>query len=444
MRFRYEGVTFPKGNDPGQVNFNAINTGSPLLIGNFAPVFDTDQDRTLFRFRTRLGLDADLDYGITAGLRFATGDTAAPVSTNATFGSNGGDFSKYAVWLDRAFLKFQDQNDTLNLSVGRFDNPFWQATDLVWYSELGFDGIAAKAKYEVSPGLTPFVVAGAFPIFNTALNAAYAIETDGGDSGFPSELPSTDKYLFGGQLGVNERFSPDYNLRVAAAYYDFTNVQGQVSLPCQVASASDVCSTDLTRPSYAQNGNTYIALRNIVFVPGTVNDYQFFGLASQFRPVVASAELDFANFNPIHVVLDGEYVRNLGFDKNAIIASGSPTNPGPANNTGPTNVPGTSGPYEGGDQGFMARLTVGDTKIQHLWDWNAHVAYKYLESDAVMDAFTDPDFGLGGTNLKGFIVGANLGIAENVSTSVRWMSANNVAGIPYAVDVLLVDLNAKF
>ena len=28
-------------------------------------------------------------------------------------------------------------------------------------------------------------------------------------------------------------------------------------------------------------------------------------------------------------------------------------------------------------------------------------------SDAVIDAFTDPDFGLGGTNLKGYTVGGS-------------------------------------
>ena len=61
-----------------------------------------------------------------------------------------------------------------------------------------------------------------------------------------------------------------------------------------------------------------------------------------------------------------------------------------------------------------------------------------------IDAFVDSDFGLGGTNLKGYFVGGNLGLATNVWASARWMSANNIAGVPYAVDVVQVDLNAKF
>ena len=76
----------------------------------------------------------------------------------------------------------------------------------------------------------------------------------------------------------------------------------------------------------------------------------------------------------------------------------------------------------------MARVTVGYPQLKQLWDWNAYVAYKYLESDATVDAFTDPDFGLGGTNLKGYILGFNLGLGQNVWTSVKWLSANAIAG----------------
>ena len=70
--------------------------------------------------------------------------------------------------------------------------------------------------------------------------------------------------------------------------------------------------------------------------------------------------------------------------------------------------------------------------------------YRYLETDAVLDAFTDSDFGLSGTNLKGFIVGATLGLAEHVTLGARWMSADQVAGPKFAVDVLQADLQAGF
>ena len=45
-----------------------------------------------------------------------------------------------------------------------------------------------------------------------------------------------------------------------------------------------------------------------------------FGLASKFRPVVLSGQLDLAHFNPVHVILDGEYVRNIAWNRNDIAA----------------------------------------------------------------------------------------------------------------------------
>lgn len=440
IRARYEGDYFSPGNSGFYENFSAINTGSPfneddLTNPYYPPTFNTTQDRNRFRFRARLGADVNLFDGFSAGLRIATGENSSPVSTNQTFGANGGNFSKYALWLDRAFVKYQPTQEFVG-SVGRFDNPFWSPTDLVWHRDLGFDGIALQAKQEIAEGFTPFFVGGAFPVFNTDLNAGLNTATIEG----PVKLASRDKWLFGAQGGFSARVEPETNLTIAFAYFDFTNVKGRLSSECFVISASDICDTDLLRPSFAQKGNTYMRLRNVPLIttPFTTTPFQYYGLASDFRPVVASAQLDLAHFNPINIVLDAEYVWNTAFDRNAVAAVAVWPN------NFASTPDGSPGPYNGGNQGWLARLTVGNKQIKHLWDWNAHVGYKYLESDAMVDAFVDSDFGLGGTNLKGYFIGGNVGLGENIWASVRWMSANNIAGLPYAVDIVQLDLNARF
>jgi hypothetical protein len=447
FRARYQGNFFPAGNDQADaVNFNAINTGSPYdaSVANQvnAPTYNATQNREQARLRARLGMDADLTNGFSAGLRIATGDSNSPVSTNQTLGASGGDFSKYSLWLDRGYLQYQGWSGDLTLALGRFDNPFWSPTDLVWYRELGFDGVAVQAKREIYEGFTPFAVAGAFPIYNTDLNAGSNLLDP--NTGLGVKSPSADKWLFGGQVGFAQRFAPESGFRFAVAYYDFDNVQGQLSSPCSVESSSDVCDTDLTRPSFAQKGNTYMPLRSIIADPpgtgnnnGTINQFEYFGLVGQYRPVVASAQLDFGDFHPVHVVLDGEYVWNSAFDRNLMNAATT------INNRAGT-PDGSIGPFNGGNQGWLGRITVGNKEIKHLWDWNVHAGYKYLESDATLDAFVDSDFGLGGTNLKGYFLGGNVGLSENVWATLRWMSATNIGGIPYAVDVLQVDLNARF
>jgi hypothetical protein len=446
VRVRYQGAFFPKGNDQiDAINFNAVNTGSPYDFAspNNIPTYDTTKDRNQVRFRARLGMDADLTNGFDAGIRIATGQDNSPVSTNQTFGNSGGDFSKYSLWLDRGFIRYQNINQEIAVQLGRFDNPFWSPTDLVWYNELGFDGFAVQAKHQVNEWFTPFGVAGIFPLFNTPVNStANLFSVD-------PELGSRDRWLFGGQLGFGTHVDGDTQIRLAAAFYDFEGVQGQVSSLCDIASSSDVCDTDLTRPSFAQKGNTYMALRNLdeSLTLGAVNQFQFFGLVQKFRPVVASAQIDFAQFNPYHIIIDGEFVWNSAFDRSLtnVMPGQFLGGPGVAiNNRGGTPIPNIIGPFNGGDQGWMARVTVGNKDIKTFGDWNVYAAYKFLESDATLDAFVDPDFGLGGTNLKGYIIGANLGVSNNVWAALKWMSATNIGGIPYASDVVLVDLNARF
>jgi hypothetical protein len=457
VRVRYEGDFFPKGNDPysaSAVNYNAINTGSPYntlggTVGSsnpyFWPTYDTDQDRNRARVRARLGLEADLYNGFYAGLRIATGDSNSPVSFNQTLGGSGGNFSKYGIWLDRAYIRYRMWNDDLAFQIGRFDNPFFRPTDLVYHQDLGFDGFATKAKYEIMPGITPFVVAGAFPIFNTDLNAGSNFDFP--KDTIPGKAPSHDKWMFGGQLGSNVHVVPEIDFTFGAAYYDFTNVQGRLSSPCYVFGTTDFCNTDLTRPSFAQRGNSYMALRNIVPQFDSSHNlypqYQYFGLASAFRDVVVSGRLDLGHFDPVHIILDGEYVRNVAWNRDDIAAKVL-ANPLPAGPTAGCSSPPCPQIYAGGNQGWLARLSVGHRELKELWDWNAFVGYKYLESDAVIDAFTDSEFGLGGTNLKGYFIGGNVALGPNVWATVRWMSANQVAGAPYASDIVQLDLNARF
>jgi len=448
FRARYESDLFPRGNaNTGAFpNFNSINTGSPYDTSqsnlNFPSQNNVDQNRDRFRIRARIGLDADLGEGFTLGFRLATGENDSPVSENQTLGgapngAQGGEFSKYAIWIDRAHLDYTlpPVVDGLKAKfmVGRFDNPFF-STSLIYADDLGFDGVAGTTSYDTGfYGLTPFVTAGAFPIYDTDFNFA---------SNQPSKYASRDKYLFGAQLGTDLAINDDYAAKLAVAYYDYSNIAGKLSSPCIVNSAADVCDTDDTRPSFAQNGNTYFALRDIVPTVannnGTTLQYQYFGLASNFRELALTGEVDFSNFDPLaHIWVNGEYVKNLGFDKSSIAAKA-------VNNRGPQTATSTTGDFVGGNTGYFIYGNVGQKELNQRWDWHVTLGYKYVESDAVVDGLDDSDFGLGGTNLKGYIAGADLAISPQVFVRLRYLSADAIAGPTYRADVLQLDMNAKF
>ena len=445
FRLRYEDDLFPHGNDDTGAfpNFNAINTGAPYDVSaqnsNFPPSLNVDENRDRLRLRARLGVLADLGDGFNIGIRLATGENDSPVTENQTLGgapggSQGGNFAKDAVWIDRAYLSYTPNLDidlAMTLEAGRFDNPFF-TTNMIWADDIGFDGVAALATYQLDDNVTPYLTAGAFPVYNTDFNFA---------SNQPAKFPNNNKWLYAVQAGSNVKFSDDYAAKFGIGDYLFTNVAGKLSAPCTVLTTADGCSTDDDRPSFAQNGNSYMSLRNIIPTTandnGTIDQYQYFGLASGFNELAFTGEFDARNFDPTDIWLVGEYVHNLAFNKQDIANKA-------VNNRGGTTISNAVGGYEGGDNGFYVNVNVGAKQLTQRWDWNAMLGYKYIESDAVVDAFNDSDFGLGGTNLKGYILSGNVALEKNVWVRLRYMSADSIVGPPYKSDVFQFDLNAKF
>ncbi len=465
--------------------------------GQTPPTYNTTQRRQQARIRFRFGADMNLGENFTSGFRIGTGQNGSPVSGNQTLGGSGtaqngqagnagGNFSSYSIWLDRAFVKYEigDNPDRMAaLSFGRFDNPFYTPTTIMWANDIGFDGIAAQARYKILKGVTPFATIGIFPYFNSDLNFPTTEQ---------SKTSSYDKYLYAGQVGLDWKITKDLNFKGSVGYYYFQNAQGQVSTPMVTPSNQTQGNTDDSRPTFAQRGNTYMQLRNIQKVnayptnsdpavsayvtnnttanyidnpdyaagnaippaPGLVplpqyqNQFQYFGLITPYNILSANGRLEYRHWEPFVLSLSGEWDQNIAFNRSNILSAG-PT-PGPDNNyndtliTGPMNNINSGGNFSGGNNAWITQLKVGSGALQKRWDWDFGVAYRYVESDAVIDGFCDSDFGGGGTNLKGWSVGGNLALSKNVFLGARWLSATGIAGPTYKADILQLDLNARF
>jgi hypothetical protein len=438
IRVRSENTMLPNSNAPADFfpNFNSINTGAPYdaSISNtqMYPQYNVDQDRHRTRLRARVGTDITLGDGFNGGIRIATGESNSPTSPNQTFGASGGNFSKYSLWLDRAFISYDagpGDGEELTFLGGRFDNPF-MSTEIMWDDDLGFDGLALRGKVRMTDEVSTFFSGGYFPVYNTDFNFA---------SNQTAKFESTDKWLSGAQFGIEWKIATDLTAKVSVAYYDYSNIQGQLSEKYIPVTDKDAGSTDSLRPSFAQRGNTYIPLRNIDNSTAT-NDfgnkyqYQYYGLASKFRNLTGNARIDYDGFDdisssPVRISLVGEVIKNTAFDVNKSNA---------INNFGDNNN------YEGGDEAWNLAFIVGNPALESFGDWQASLGYRYVESDAVVDAFTDSDFGGGGTNVKGFTLSGTMALSKAVRCSLRWSSADEVAGPPLSSDILQVDLNAKF
>jgi polyhydroxyalkanoate synthesis regulator phasin len=468
IRFRYEADLYPSSNFDGQnafVNFNAINTGSPLnilpsaLALNPPPQYNTDQNRNRYRMLVRLGTGIELGDNFSAGLRMATGDNNSPVTANQSMGlanqGQGGQFSKYAIWLDRAYIRYDiggggpesgllavgapysmvGPGQTTSAAgatfwVGRFDNPFF-STPIIFDNDLGFDGAALRLTYNYNDVFLPSVVAGAFPVFNTDLNFS---------SNQAEKYPSYDKYLFAIQGGTQVNLTRNWSTQVAAAYYSFYNIEGQFSSPYTQYSEDDAGDTDNSRPSFAQKGNTYRTLRNVVPPPGSselLMDYQYFGLATPFQNLALTGKLSYDGWDPITVSLIAEFVRNLAFNSSSI-------NEVAVNNLSVDDNLESDGTFEGSANAWLVDIEAGHAELDKLGAWQLSFGYRYIGSDAVVDGFNDSDFGLGGTNMKGFTVAGRLALTPNVYLGLRWYGSESIAGPQYDMNIFQVDLGAKF
>ena len=143
--------------------------------------------------------------------------------------------------------------------------------------------------------------------------------------------------------------------------------------------------------------------------------------------------MDYSRFDPFHVALVGEFVKNIAFDRGRISSVA-------VNNLGSGGV----GDFAGGDTGWFVNLTVGKPSLEKRGDWNASIGYRHVESDAVIDGFNDSDFGGGGTNLKGFTLGGTVALSRSVYLGFTWFSADSIAGPTFKNDIVQFDIGAKF
>jgi hypothetical protein len=435
MMLRQQGELYDDRNYDQALNFQAINSDKPLNI--FAnpltpPILNTTKNRQATRLRVRLGMQAQIADDLDANFRFTTGNTVTPVSSNQILGS---DFAKVNFLLDRASLRYRPTSN-LTLLGGRMANPWLAATDLVWDKDLSFDGWAGQYKRAFGEQIHTFATIGMFSVESTEGN-------------FPSKsqfkVGSHDKWLYGIQLGGDWRGKDGLSLRGSLAYYDFANVQGELSSPCDAWTDSIACDTDHTRPTFVQKGNTMRLLRNVTTQLGAdptkpSPTFEYYGLVSPYRVVELSTTIDQALSGKLHSQFDVSVVKNLAFSETGISSRDPVNNLSPC----PVNNQACDQKFNGGDMGYQLQLRVGYPQIREYGQWNTLFGYRYVESDAVMDAFTDSDFHLGGTNTKGYYLGGSVGFSKNSWLSARWLSATEVEGEPFAVDVLQLDVNTRF
>lgn len=169
-----------------------VFSGDLRLRGEY---FDFEQslnkpDRLRFRYRLRLGIEAQYHDWATLNLRLASGE-GDPVSVNQTLGDT---FRKKPINIDVASLTIAPPAcDAFKLIAGKMDIPVWQpkfASPMVYDFDVTPEGAAEQLQWKFGDKARVFANAG-----------QYVVKEFSGDE--------NDAYFFDQQAGVEAKFGKD-------------------------------------------------------------------------------------------------------------------------------------------------------------------------------------------------------------------------------------------
>jgi hypothetical protein len=399
VTLRGEDVSFANDNVQNYyLNYYAINLAGGIAKAGINAYENVSEDRLRFRGRARLAVDSSLSDSVTAGVRLVTGNTSDLVSETQTLDGT----APYQFGLDELYVRLdeRDANKFPWLSVvgGRFLNPYGTPTDLIYHKDLTFTGFAVTGRYGIGDDRADqshlFITVGAHPLQEIA-------------------LASQDKWLLGGQLGANILWDGGQRLRVSAGFFDYSNVTGRLN-------PLGGTIYNYTAPVFMRQGNTYFDISNNP-ADTTVN---LFALAAQYRLVNLNATYELPVW-PYTLGLIADVVRNIAYDA--------------------ARVESNVGYYVAArTKGYQGEITFGYPDALRAGTWRALVGYRYLERDAVIDAYTDSDFHWGGTDAKGYYMIGDYGVANRIWLRLRYLSSNAIDGPTLGIDTLQLDLNTRF
>ena len=337
------------------------------------------------RIRARVGLRFTYSDELAATVRLASGNINDPISTNQTLTGN---FTPFSINLDWAYLTFAPgktfgiRPGLLTVNAGKFPNPMFKVGELVFDDDLspeGFNEIVALLDS---------------PVGDPKSLSLDQVKLFAEQWTFSQIANRQDGFMFGGQVNPSMHVGA-LQLEAGIGQYGWLNAD-------QIAQATSKNTTAFTAagaPVANSNFNSTLVNTNQIVVqhiqpPTPVGGKQpaafsattgFLSNFNQTNFTLAATMPDVVQAQPLRFFFD--FVHNWG----------------------------AVGANKG--TGFQAGLRVGQTKV--LGDWSAYALYEYLQQDAVISAFTWSDFGLGGTNEKGPVIGLDYQLLNPLTLSAR-------------------------
>ncbi|MGH7899387.1 MAG: putative porin [Candidatus Binatia bacterium] len=373
---------------PGSLKM--VTLSGDVRVRNEAFFREGDEGRNRNRFRLRFGAKVKPNDETELGFRLASGNANDPISNNQTFTDS---FTSKTINITNAYLKLAPAKSVglerpwLTLMGGKFDVPFYS--------------VPSPSGFVFDRDLTPEGFYESLKLVEEKEGAFRGLALNLGQWIFEENSSSGEALIFAFQ-GVANFALGDILWNIGVADY---NYQKASSIAVQ------------------RNRNTSLNITNTVtlsdgtVVGGRVIDPTKFGPDKKGVDADGKA-ITIQKFNSEFNVLD--------FATDLMIPTGAPAWPLKVffNYLNNTDASGSD------DQGFLAGAGIGGSKDPG--DLAFSYAYARLETDAVVSAFSDSDFGRdGGTNTKAHILQLGYVLWKNLSlVSTAWIDKpiDNVSG----------------
>ena len=178
------------------------------------------------RIRGRLGARGWVNPNTTIETRLST--QPGRVSTNQTLGGSANAFGNYTITLDRMGFRYQP-SDLGVFSGGRIANPYFVpgGSDLVWDTDLNFDGLAMSLTPWPDADLLPFLNVGGFWV----------------DKQTTVSTTAKDVLLASVQMGLRHTTNQGVSWIVGVSDYHYTSAAGHAIFSTPTAPSGNSTTT---------------------------------------------------------------------------------------------------------------------------------------------------------------------------------------------------------
>lgn len=364
-----------------------------------------DPDRARQRFRLRFGARVAANKEMELGFGLASGSASDPISNNQTFTDT---FTFKSINISQAYVKvapttsFAWARPYVTLMAGKYYTPLYTPTRLVFDPDLTPEGFSESLK----------------PVEETS-GFLRGVQLNFGQWVYQEISRTSDGSMFPLQGVAAMALGDDVLWNVGVGDYIFHK-------PSTIAAA--------------RNSNNQLNITNTVKLSdGTVVGGKPID-PTKFGPNKDGKD---ANGKPITITKLVSEFNELNFASDVTVRTGMPAWPLKVFGDYVINTKAAGSQ----DTGFQIGIGIGATKDPG--DLNFTYAYQRLETDAVISAFTDSDFGHdGGTNTKAHILQLTYVVMKNLQlTSTTWIDkpVRAVAGRSNETDYRWqIDLLGKF